>query len=132
MAKQKEKPAMLDRYRVLDLTDDRGAFCGKIMAELGADVVKVERPGGDPSRNVGPFYKDIPDPEKSLSWFAFNQNKRGITLNIETKDGQEIFKKLAQKADFVIESFKPGYLDKLGLGYAALSKGNPRIILTSL
>ena len=103
MAKQKEKPAMLDHYRVLDLTDDRGAFCGKIMAELGADVVKVERPGGDPSRNVGPFFHDIPDPEKSLSWFAFNQNKRGITLNIETRDGQEIFKKLAQKADFIIE-----------------------------
>jgi crotonobetainyl-CoA:carnitine CoA-transferase CaiB-like acyl-CoA transferase len=99
------------------------------MAELGADVVKVERPGGDLSRNVGPFYKDIPDPEKSLSWFAFNQNKRGITLNIETRDGQEIFKKLARKADFVIESFKPGYLDKLGLGYPALSKINPRIIL---
>ena len=132
MAKQKEKPAMLDRYRVLDLTDDRGAFCGKIMAELGADVVKVERPGGDPSRNVGPFFHDIPDPEKSLSWFAFNQNKRGITLNIETRDGQEIFKKLAQKADFIIECFKPGYLDKLGLSYSALSKLNPRIIMTSI
>ena len=132
MAKQKEKPAILDRYRVLDLTDDRGSLCGKVMAELGADVIKVERPGGDPSRNISPFYHDTPDPEKSLSWFAFNQNKRGITLNIETRDGQEIFKRLARKADFVIESFKPGYLDKLGLGYPALSKVNPKIILTSI
>ena len=132
MAKEQGKPPMLDRYRVLDLTDDRGAFCSKILAELGADVVKVERPGGDPSRNVGPYYHDTFDPEKSLSWFAFNMNKRGITLNIETRDGQEIFKKLAGKADFVIESFTPGYLNKLGLGYPALSQVNPRIILTSI
>ncbi|MEE9491309.1 MAG: CoA transferase, partial [Dehalococcoidia bacterium] len=132
MAEEKEKPPMLDRYRVLDLTDDRGALCGKTLAELGADVIKVERPGGDPSRNIGPFYQDTPDPEKSLNWFAFNLNKRGITLNIETKDGQEIFKKLVKTADFVIESFSPGYLDKLGLGYSALSEVNPRIILTSI
>lgn len=132
MPEELEKPPMLDSYRVLDLTDDRGALCGKIMAELGADVVKVERPGGDPARNVGPFFHDTPNPEKSLNWFAFNINKRGITLNIETKDGQEIFRKLAKNADFVIESFTPGYLDGLGLGYEALSKVNPRIVMTSI
>ena len=132
MAADKEKPPMLDRYRVLDLCDDRGAFCGKILAEMGADVVKVEKPGGDPSRNIGPFYHDIPDLEKSLNWFAFNQSKRSITLNIETRDGQEIFKRLVEKADFVTESFRPGYLDKLGLGYKALSKVNPRLVMTSV
>jgi benzylsuccinate CoA-transferase BbsE subunit len=132
MAEGKEKPPMLDSYRVLDLADDRGAFCGKILAEFGADVVKVERPGGDPSRNIGPFYQDTPNPERSLSWFAFNQNKKGITLNIETKDGQEIFKRLVENADFVVESFAPGYLNKLGLGYSVLSKVNPRIIMTSI
>lgn len=132
MAAEAERPPMLDRYRVLDLADDRGAFCGKILAEMGADVVKVEKPGGDPSRNVGPFYQDTPDPEKSLNWFAFNQNKRGLTLDIETRDGQEIFKKLAGNADFVVESFKPGYLDGLGLGYSDLEKINPRIIMTSI
>ncbi|UCC60626.1 MAG: CoA transferase, partial [Dehalococcoidia bacterium] len=88
MGDDKEKPPMLDSYRVLDLTDDRGALCGKVLAELGADVVKVEPPGGDPSRKVGPYYHDTPDPEKSLYWFAFNINKRGITLNIETRAGQ--------------------------------------------
>ncbi|MCJ7521114.1 MAG: CoA transferase, partial [Dehalococcoidia bacterium] len=92
----------------------------------------VEHPGGDPSRNVGPFYQDIPDPEKSLNWFAFNQNKRGITLNIETGDGQDIFKKLVKKADFVIESFTPGYLNRLGLGYRDLSAINPRLVMTSI
>ncbi len=132
MAKQKAKPPMLGPYRVLDLTDDRGSLCGKILAELGADVVKVEKPGGDVSRNIGPFYKDIPHPERSLSWFAFNLNKRSITLNIETRDGQQIFKKLVEKADFVLETFKPGYLDRLGLGYNDLSEVNPRIILTSI
>ncbi len=132
MPEELEKPPMLDSYRVLDLTDDRGALCGKIMAELGADVVKVERPGGDPARNVGPFFHDTPNPEKSLNWFAFNINKRGITLDIETKDGQEIFRKLAKNADFIVESFTPGYLDGLGLGYEALSKVNPRIVMTSI
>jgi len=131
-AKKKAMPPMLDRYRVLDLTDDKGALCGKVLAEMGADVVKVEKPGGDASRNVGPFYHDTPDPEKSLNWFAFNQNKRGITLDIETGDGQEIFRKLVKKADFVIESFKPGYLDRLGLGYKALSKINPKLVMTSI
>lgn len=132
MAGDKEKPPMLDSYRVLDLADDSGALCGKVLAELGADVVKVEPPGGDLSRNVGPFHHDTPDPEKSLNWFAFNLNKRGITLNIETRDGQDIFKRLARDADFVIETFRPGYLNRLGLGYKHLSKINPRIIMTSI
>ena len=82
--------------RILDLTDEKGVLCGKILAEIGADVIKVESPGGDPSRDIGPFYHDIPDPEKSLYWWAFNTNKRGITLNLETVEGQQIFKKLAR------------------------------------
>jgi len=116
----------------LDLTDDKGFLCGRILGDLGADVIKVELPGGDPSRRIGPFYKDIPDPEKSLYWFAYNANKRGITLNIESEDGKEIFKKLAKKAHFVIESYPPGYMDSLALGYSSLSQINPAIILTSI
>ncbi len=123
---------MLEPYRVLDLTGERGYLCGKLLGDLGADVIKIEKPGGDPGRNLGPFYKDIPDPEKSLYWFAFNANKRGITLNIETAQGQEIFKRLVGTADFVVESFAPGYMDSLGLGYSELSRINPRIIMTSI
>ncbi|MFC1965591.1 CaiB/BaiF CoA transferase family protein, partial [Chloroflexota bacterium] len=123
---------MLSPYRVLDLTDERGLLCGKLLGDLGADVIKVERPGGDPARNIGPFYHDKPDPEKSLFWFAFNTSKRGITLDIETSVGQGIFKKLVKSADFVIESFSPGYMDKLGLGYPALEKINPSIIMVSV
>ena len=123
---------MLAPYRVLDLTNEWGLLCGRLLADLGADVIKIERPGGDPVRNIGPFYKDIPDPQKSLFWFFYNANKRGITLNIETADGKAIFKRLVEKADFVIESFEPGYLSRLGLGYDELEEINPRIILTSI
>ena len=129
---QHNTKGMLSPYRVLDLTDEKGLLCGKLLGDLGADVIKIERPGGDPARSIGPFYHDEPDPEKSLFWFAFNTSKRGITLDIETADGQEIFKRLVKSADFVIESFPPGYMDKLGLGYSALEKINPGIIMVSI
>jgi len=123
---------LLPGSRVLDLTDEKGFLCGKILADLGADVIKIEPPGGSPSRKVGPFYHDLSDPEKSLYWFCYNSNKRGITLNIETRDGKEIFKRLVKDSDFVIESYDPGYLDKIGLGYSKLHKINKEIILTSI
>ncbi len=129
---KEQKELALGPYRALDLTDEKGFFCGKLLGDLGVDVIKIEPPGGEPSRRIGPFYRDIPDPEKSLHWFAYNANKRGITLNIETVDGKEIFKRLVKKADFVIESFPPGYMEELGLGYSTLSKVNPGVIMTSI
>jgi crotonobetainyl-CoA:carnitine CoA-transferase CaiB-like acyl-CoA transferase len=123
---------LMSGYRALDLTDDQGVFCAKVMADLGVDVIKIEKPGGDPMRQIPPFYHDVPDPEKSLFWFAFNTNKRSITLNLETADGQELFKRLVKTADFVIESFAPGYLAKLGLDYTSLASINPRLIMTSI
>ena len=122
----------LHSCRVLDLTDEKGFLCGKILAELGMDVILIEPPGGHRARNIGPFYHDIPHPEKSLFWFGLNSSKKGITLNIETKDGQEIFKKLIKKADFVIESYLPGCLSKLGLGYTDLVNLNPRLVMVSI
>ena len=122
----------LSPYRVLDLANEKGYFCGKILADLGADVIKIEPPEGDPGRNMGPFYHGQQDKEKSLFFFAYNTNKKSITLNIETHDGQEIFKRLAKTADFVIESFDPGYVDKIGLGYSALKDVNPRVIMVSI
>lgn len=132
MDKEYGTETCLARYRVLDLTDEKGFLCGKILADLGADVIKIEKPGGDQSRNTGPFYRDTPDPEKSLYWFAYNANKRGITLDIESSSGQEIFKRLVKQADVVIESFAPGYMNGLGLGYSTLSAINPRLIMTSI
>jgi len=123
---------MLTPYRVLDLTDEKGLFCGKLLGDLGADVIKIEPPGGDPARTIGPFYHDETDPEKSLFWFAFNTSKRGITLNIETGEGRKIFKKLVETADFVVESFPPGHTDRFGLAYSVLEKVKPGIIMVSI
>jgi len=123
---------MLSAYQILDLTNERGLICGKVLADLGADVIKVEKPGGDPARSIGPFFHDQLDPEKSLFWFAFNTSKRGITLDIETADGRAIFERLVRSADIVIESFDPGYMDKLGLGYSNLIQINPKLVMTSI
>jgi len=129
---QSKENSLLGPFRVLDLTDEKGVLCTKLMADFGADVIKIEPPGGDPMRNIGPFYHDEVDPEKSLYWFTFNTNKRSITLDITQPEGQEILKDLVKTADFLVECFPPGYMDKLGLGYSALSKLNPRIIMTSI
>ena len=132
MASTDRKAGLLAPFRVLDLTDELGFLCGKVLGDLGADVIKIERPGGDPARRLGPFCGNQPDPERSLFWFGFNNNKRGITLNLESPKGREIFLELAAKADFIIETFTPAYLDGLKIGYAALSRINPRLVQISI
>jgi crotonobetainyl-CoA:carnitine CoA-transferase CaiB-like acyl-CoA transferase len=122
----------LSPYRVLDLTDENGQLCGRIFSDLGADVIKVEPPGGDPARKKGPFYHDVSDPEKSLFWMAYNTGKRSITLDINTPEGRDILKRLLKEADFLIESFPPGFLEELGLGYCDLEKINPGLIMASV
>jgi len=119
-------------YRMLDLSDEKGMLCGKIFADMGVEVIKIEQPGGDPARNLQPFHQDEPDPEKSLFWFAYNAGKKSVTLDLATADGRAVFQDLVKVSDFVLESFPVGYLDSLGLSYDALSRLNPRIILTSL
>lgn len=132
MASDSRDEAMLGPYHVLDLTDEQGYYCGQLLGQLGADVVKVEPPGGDAGRRIPPFVHDEPDPEKSLYWLALNTNKRGITLDTGLARGQEVFRELVKRADVVVESFPPGHLDKLGLGWAALEAVNPRLVLTSV
>ena len=129
---EQRSESLLEGYRVLDLTDEKGHLCGKILGDLGADVIIIEPPAGSPSRKIGPFYHDIPDPEKSLFWWYNNASKRGVTLDIESPDGKEIFRKLVKGAHFVIESFAPGYMDGLGLDYGDLEKINPGIVMTSI
>lgn len=123
---------LLSRYRVLDLTEYGAMLCGKILGDLGADVIKIEKPGGDLSRKYGPTYKNRLDYPAGLYWWALNVNKRGITLNIESHSGQEIFRRLVKSCDFVIESFSAGYLDGLQLDYNELRQINARIIMTSI
>jgi crotonobetainyl-CoA:carnitine CoA-transferase CaiB-like acyl-CoA transferase len=122
----------LDGIRVLELAGLPGQYCGRLFADFGADVIKVEPPGGDPARALSPFGGGVRDPERSLVFLNYNANKRSVVLDIQTADGQETFRRLARTADVVIESFQPAYLDGLGLGYEQLQAVNPRIVVTSI
>src|SRR4030042_1632208 len=122
---------LLNGLQVLDLADEKASFCSKLLADLGARVIKRERPGGDPSRGIGPFLEESQNPKKSLFFFHNNTNKLGITLNLEHEDGKEIFLKLLQKADILIETFPPDYL-KQGLGFEFLSPVNTGLIHVSV
>ena len=124
---------VFEGVKVLDLSQDiAGSFCARLLADYGADVIKVEPSSGADLRRMGPFFKDDPHPEKSLFFLVMNLNKRSITLNIDTRDGRRLFRKLAEDADVVVESYKPGYLDGLGLGHEALEAINPGLVLTSI
>jgi crotonobetainyl-CoA:carnitine CoA-transferase CaiB-like acyl-CoA transferase len=122
----------LSGLRVLELADEKGQWCGKLMADLGAEVIKIEPPGGEASRAVGPFLDDLPHRDRSLSFWHYNTSKRGATLNLETEDGRDLFKRLAASADVILETFDAGYMASLGLSYETLSKSNPRLIMCSL
>jgi len=123
-------PTALGDIRVLDIAGEIGQYCTKLLADLGADVIKIEPPGGDPVRALPPYLHD--DPQTSLYWLNLNTNKRSITLDITQAQGKALFERLAATADVVAESFEPGYLDSLGLGYEALSRIRPDIVLTSI
>jgi len=123
---------MLSPYRVLDLTTERGLLCGQILGDLGADVIKIEPPGGSPARRLAPFYHDEPHPDRSLYWWANNRNKRGITLNLDHADGRAIIHRLAKTAHFVIESDNPGALARRQCGYADLATINPALVYVSI
>ena len=123
----------LDGVKVLDLSEDiAGSFCARLLADYGADVLKVEPPGGAALRRMGPFFHDDAHPEKSLFFLVLNLNKKGATLNLETVAGQDILRRLASHVDVIVESYRPGYLASLGLGYDELRKLNPELTLTSV
>src|SRR5216117_1834421 len=119
-----ETTTVLAPYRVLDLTDESGFLCGKILADLGADVIKIEPPQGDAARRIGPFPNDVTDPEKSLYFISYNAGKRGITLDVRNPIGRALLLRLASRADFLIETFPPGTLDR--------SQFNPRLVVVSI
>ena len=123
---------MLSPYRVLDLTTERGLLCGQILGDLGADVIKIEPPGGSPARWLAPFYHDEPHPDRSLYWWANNRNKRSITLNLDHDDGRALLHRLATTAHFVIESDNPGVLAQCGCGYEDLARINPALVYVSI
>ena len=120
-----ENKGLLEGIVVLDLTRVlAGPYCGTLIADMGATVIKVENPiGGDDSRSMGPFING-----NSVYYANFNHSKLGCTLNLKTSEGKEIFKELVKKADIIIENYRPGTMEKLGLGYDELKKVNPAII----
>lgn len=123
---------MLSSYRVLDLTDERGHLAGFIWAQMGADVIAIEPPGGSSARRLGPFAGDVDDPERSLHHWAYNRGKRSVILDLDTDEGRHHFRRLVAGADVVFESFPPGHLDRLGLGYQQLVNLNPGLIQVSI
>lgn len=118
--------------RVLEVGDAYGQWAAKLLADLGADVIKVEPPDGSDERRVGPFYEDVPDRNGSLAFWHCNTSKRGITLNLETEDGKNMLRRLIASVDVLIESYAPGYLPSLGLGYEELKQLNRRLIVCSV
>jgi crotonobetainyl-CoA:carnitine CoA-transferase CaiB-like acyl-CoA transferase len=131
MASADERSA-LSPYRVLDLTTEIGQYAGRMFAEMGADVIKIEPPGGDDVRRVGPFAEDTPGVERSLLWMVLNAGKRGVTLDIESEVHRSQFKHLLASADLVIESSAPGALRTLGIDYDDLREEFPKLVWVSV
>lgn len=125
---------VLSGVKVLDLTHYiAGPYCTKMLADYGAEVIKIEKPGeGDPARHLIPFYKDDPHPEKSGFFLYLNTSKKGITLNLKTAAGKDIFKRLLKDTDIVVENFSPRVMPSLGLDYETLEKINPCLVMTSI
>ncbi|HTW89938.1 MAG TPA: CoA transferase [Candidatus Binataceae bacterium] len=123
---------LLNGFRMLDLTDDQGALCGKIFADLGAEVIKLEPIAGCPTRRIPPFLDDRPGVDRSLYFLSHQAGKLSVTVNLDSPDGRAVVRDLAAKADFLVESFPVGYLESIGLGYAALAESNQRLIYTAI
>lgn len=121
----------LSPYRVLDLSDDRGLLAGRILGQLGADVVQVEPPGGSPARRIGPFTSD-PALDNSLYWSAYASAKRGLSCDLDSSAGRRLIRRLARAADILIESETPAVMAGRGLAFSDLTKVNPRLIHVSI
>jgi len=125
-------PRALSGLRVLDLSGAPGQYCGKLFADLGADVILIEPPGGSPVRREAPFIADREDPEAGIPFAYLNTNKRSLCLDLERGKDRRVFKSLAARADLVIETQRPGVMAKLGLGWEALADRRPSLVYTSI
>jgi crotonobetainyl-CoA:carnitine CoA-transferase CaiB-like acyl-CoA transferase len=122
----------LEGLRVLELAGERTAFAGKLLADMGADVIVVEPPGGDATRRFGPFAEDRPGRERSLYWWYYNTSKRGVTLELGSPRGRELFEALICRSDVLLEGEDPGRLVELGLGWDRLHRVNEQLVMTSI
>ena len=124
--------SMLSGLKVIDLSDEKGSFCSKLLADMGATVVKIEQPAGDASMMMGRFRGGSVNPEQSSALLYHNANKQRMTLDLECPADRERFTKLIKQTDVLVESYSPGYLDKLGLSYDSLKEKNRRLIMASI
>ena len=132
VTEQEPGAGALQGYRVLDLSEPWGAYCGKLLADLGADVVKVEPPAGDPARALGPFKGDQAHPEASLTFAYYHTNQRSVVLDLADDEGRSLLARLLGAADVLLETFPPERAAALGLDYAALHARHPRLVVSSL
>ena len=121
-------PGALLGIRVIEMADEQAEYCGLTLAGLGADVVKLESPGGNPTRRIGPFYNDQEDPEGSLFFWQYNRGKRSIELDLTQKQDRVRFESLLSSADIFLESTPKGELDAFGLGSKVLAERFPALI----
>lgn len=126
------EPRALDGLRVLEIASPLTAYCGKMFADLGADVVLIESPGGCQLRRERPFIDDNPGAETSLAFAYHNTSKRGITLNLASEEGCDLFRRVAGAADLVLEAEKPGLMARRGLGYEVLASASRKLVVTSI
>jgi crotonobetainyl-CoA:carnitine CoA-transferase CaiB-like acyl-CoA transferase len=124
--------SLLPGFRVLDLSTSMGALCGKLLADFGMDVVKVEPPGGDDLRREPPFASGHNHAEGSLRFAYLNAGKRGVTLDLKHPTGRDLLLRLVERSDVVVDSHEPGYLEALGVGYGALVERQPKLVLVSI
>ena len=127
-----ERSEILTGLKVVEFSNEMGAWAGKLLADAGADVVLVEPPGGALTRTYEPFYKDTPDPNGSLYFWHYNTSKRSITINVQNEQGRDLLKRLLATADVFIECEQPGALPALGLGYDDVKDINPRLVYISI
>ncbi len=123
----------LDDVRVIDLTQHAaGPFCTRVLADSGAEVIKVERPGGDPARALPPFFGDVPGLDRSGVFLFLNTNKHSVILDLRTDEGRERLLDLVATADVLVENYRPGVMERLGLGYEVLRAVQPKLVMTSI
>jgi crotonobetainyl-CoA:carnitine CoA-transferase CaiB-like acyl-CoA transferase len=123
---------VLEGLRIVELASDRAAYAGKLLADLGADVVVVEPPGGHPTRSYGPFADDKPDPERSLWWWYYNTSKRAVVLDLGAPNGAAAFAELVASADVILEGEDPGTLERLGIDHPRFRATRPQLIWVSV
>src|SRR4051812_31293582 len=124
---------ILGGLRVVEVADEQAEYVGQVLAGLGADVIKIEPPGGSPTRRIGPFVDDIEDPERSLHFWHYNRGKRSVVLDLEgSASDRERLLQLLESADVLIESTPQGWLNALGLGRAELQRQFPSLVIARM